>query len=209
MKNFLATLQEQRWDDHRYYHQSRINQTLHFMSALGFLLAYSLIFTDPAAAAIIGWVWSMGTRQSGHFFFEPQGYDQVNHATNDYKESIKVGYNLQRKIVLIAIWLVSPLLLLVSPTLFGTFEVAATTKQLIDQIGIIWLAVGVCGLLFRTIHLFFIRDVQTGLVWMTKILTDPVHDLKMYYKAPIYLMRGQLIDPMNHVSDEEHIKPAV
>lgn len=209
MKNFLATLQEQRWDDHRYYHQSRINQTLHFMSALGFLLAYSLIFTDPAAAAIIGWVWSMGTRQSGHFFFEPQGYDQVNHATNDYKESIKVGYNLQRKIVLIAIWLVSPLLLLVSPTLFGTFEVAATTKQLIDQIGIIWLAVGVCGLLFRTIHLFFIRDVQTGLVWMTKILTDPVHDLKMYYKAPIYLMRGQLIDPMDHVSDEEHIKPAV
>jgi hypothetical protein len=209
MKNFLATLQEQRWDDHRYYHQSRINQTLHFMSALGFLLAYSLIFTDPAAAAIIGWVWSMGTRQSGHFFFEPQGYDQVNHATNDYKEAIKVGYNLQRKIVLIGIWLVSPLLLLVSPTLFGTFEVAATTKQLIDQIGIIWLAVGVCGLLFRTIHLFFIRDVQTGLVWMTKILTDPVHDLKMYYKAPIYLMRGQLIDPMDHVSDEEHIKPAV
>lgn len=209
MKNFLATLQEQRWDDHRYYHQSRINQTLHFMSAIGFLLAYSLIFTDPAAAAIIGWIWSMGTRQSGHFFFEPQGYDQVNHATNEYKESIKVGYNLQRKIVLITIWLLSPLLLLVSPTLFGTFEVAATTKQLIDQVGIIWLAVGVCGLLFRTIHLFFIRDVQTGLVWMTKILTDPVHDLKMYYKAPFYLMRGQLIDPMDHVSDDEHIKPAV
>ena len=209
MKNFLATLQEQRWDDHRYYHQSRINQTLHFLSALGFLLAYSLIFTDPAAAAIIGWVWSMGTRQSGHFFFEPQGYDQVNHATNDYKEAIKVGYNLQRKIVLITIWFASPFLLVVSPTLFGAFEIATTTKQLIDQIGIIWLAVGVIGLLFRTVHLFFIRDVQTGLVWMTKILTDPVHDLKMYYRAPVYLMRGQLIDPMNHVTDEEHIKPAI
>jgi hypothetical protein len=209
MKNFLATLQEQRWDDHRYYHQSRINQTLHFLSALGFLLAYSLIFTDPAAAAIIGWVWSMGTRQSGHFFFEPQGYDQVNHATNDYKEASKVGYNVQRKIVLITIWFASPFLLVVSPTLFGAFEIATTTKQLIDQIGIIWLAVGVIGLLFRTVHLFFIRDVQTGLVWMTKILTDPVHDLKMYYKAPVYLMRGQLIDPMNHVTDEEHIKPAI
>jgi hypothetical protein len=36
--------------------------------------------------------------------------------------------------------------------------------------------VGVGGLLFRTVHLFFIRDVQTGLVWMTKILTDPFHD---------------------------------
>ena len=209
MKTFLATLREQRWDDHRYYHQSRINQTLHFLSAAGFLIAYSLVFSDPATAAIIGWVWSMGTRQSGHFFFEPQGYDEVNHATNEYKEAIKIGYNLKRKIVLIAIWLTSPLLLLASPSLFGLFEHAVTTKQLIDQVGIIWLAIGIAGLLFRTIHLFFIRDVRTGLVWMTKILTDPIHDLKMYYKAPFYLMRGQLIDPMDHVSHEEEMKAAV
>jgi hypothetical protein len=209
MKSFLATLREQRWDDHRYYHQSRINQTLHFMSALGFLMAYSLVFSDPAMAAIIGWIWSMGTRQSGHFFFEPQGYDIVNHATNDYKESIKVGYNLRRKVILIAIWLTSPLLLLVSPSLFGIFEPATTSKALIDQVGIIWLAIGVGGLLFRTVHLFFIRDIQTGLVWMTKILTDPIHDLKMYYKSPFYLMRGQLIDPMDHVAHEEEMKAAV
>lgn len=209
MTTFFATLREQRWDDHRYYHQSRINQTLHFLSALGFLTAYSLVLSDPATAAIIGWVWSMGTRQSGHFFFEPQGYDEVNHATNEYKEAIKVGYNLQRKVVLIAIWLASPLLLLISPSLFGLLEPATTTQQLIDHVGIIWLAIGVGGLIFRTIHLFFLRDVQTGLVWMTKILTDPLHDLKMYYKAPFYLMRGQLIDPMDHVADEEEMKAAV
>ncbi|MBU3657228.1 MAG: hypothetical protein FGM35_04245 [Rhodocyclaceae bacterium] len=209
MKSFFATLREQRWDDHRYYHQSRINQTLHFMSAVGFLVAYSLVLSDPATAAIIGWLWSMGTRQSGHFFFEPQGYDVVNHATNEYKEAIKVGYNLNRKIILIAIWLASPLLLLVSPSLFGIFEPATSTKGMIDHVGMIWLAVGVGGLIFRTMHLFFIRDVQTGLVWMTKILTDPIHDLKMYYKAPFYLMRGQLIDPMDHVAHEEKIKTAV
>lgn len=208
MKNFWATLQEQRWDDHRYYHHSRINQTLHFLSALGFLTAYSLVFSDPAAAAIIGWIWSMGTRQSGHFFFEPQGYDQVNHATNEYKEAIKVGYNLKRKLVLIAIWLASPLLLVASPSLFGIFEPATSTQQIVDHVGIIWLVIGIAGLLFRTVHLFFIRDIQTGLVWMTKILTDPLHDLKMYYKAPFYLMRGQLIDPMNHVHEDEP-KPAV
>lgn len=203
MRDFIATLKEQRWDDHRYYHQSRINQTLHFMSAVGFLVAYSMIFSDPAMAAIIGWVWSMGTRQSGHFFFEPQGYDAVNHATNEYKEAIKVGYNLQRKVVLITIWLLSPCLLFVTPTLFGLVTPAETLKQTVDQIGIIWLCIGVAGLIFRTIHLFFIRDVKTGLVWMTKILTDPLHDLKMYYKAPFYLMRGQLIDPMDHVTHDE------
>ena len=203
MRDFLATLNKQRWDDHRYYHQSRINQTLHFLSAAGFLVAYSMIFSDPAMAAIIGWVWSMGTRQSGHFFFEPQGYDKVNHATNEYKEAIKVGYNLNRKIILISIWLLSPFLLLVSPTLFGLMTPAETVKQTMDQIGMIWLFIAVAGLLFRTMHLFFIRDIKTGLVWMTKILTDPLHDLKMYYKAPFYLMRGQLIDPMDHVVHEE------
>ena len=44
-------------------------------------------------------------------------------------------------------------------------------------------------------HLFFLKDVQTGLVWLTKILTDPFHDLMLYYKAPLCLLRGELIDP--------------
>jgi hypothetical protein len=42
-----------------------------------------------------------------------------------------------------------------------------------------------------------IKDVRTGVVWVTKILTDPFHDAKLYYKAPFYLMRGQLLDPMH------------
>ena len=198
MKEFLHALKVQRWDDHRYYHQSRINQTLHFISAISFLTAYALMFSNPSVAALIGWLVSMVTRQSGHFFFEPLGYDHVNQATNEYKEEVKVGYNLKRKMILIAIWALAPMSLYFDPTMFGLFEPATDRSALIDQVGIIWLAVGVGGLLFRTVHLFFIRDVQTGLVWMTKILTDPFHDLMLYYKAPFYLLRGQLIDPMDH-----------
>jgi hypothetical protein len=67
---------------------------------------------------------------------------------------------------------------------------------LLERVGEIWLAVGVTGLLFRTVHLFFLRDVQTGLVWITKIVTDPFNDIKLYHKAPLYLLRGELIDPM-------------
>ena len=198
MTAFFDALKTQRWDDHRYYHQSRINQTLHFISALSFLTAYALLFKNPALAALIGWLVSMVTRQSGHFFFEPLGYDHVNQATNEYKEAVKVGYNLKRKMILLSIWALAPMMLFVDPTLFGLFEPATDRSALIDQVGIIWLAVGVGGLLFRTVQLFFIRDVQTGLVWMTKILTDPFHDLVLYYKAPFYLLRGQLIDPMDH-----------
>jgi hypothetical protein len=51
----------------------------------------------------------------------------------------------------------------------------------------------VSGLLFRTVQLFFIRDVVTGLAWMTKILTDPFNDAKLYCRAPIQLVRGGLL----------------
>ena len=198
MKEFLRALQVQRWDDHRYYHHSRINQSLHFISALSFLGAYVMLFINPVAAALTGWLVSMTSRQAGHFFFEPTGYDSVNHATHEYKESIKVGYNLRRKMVLIAIWALAPLGLYFDPTYFGIFEPATGRSALIDQVALIWRSVGIGGLLFRTVHLFFIRDVQTGLVWMTKILTDPFHDLKLYYSAPYHVLRGELIDPMHH-----------
>ena len=196
MKELLRTLEVQRWDDHRYYHHSRINQSLHFVSAASFLAAYCLLFINPAVAALVGWLVSMTTRQAGHFFFEPKGYDVVNRATHEYKEEIKVGYNLQRKTVLLAIWAASPLALVLEPTLFGLLEAPTGKEGFILNVGLVWLALGIGGLLFRTVHLFFIRDVNTGIVWAFKILTDPFHDLMLYYKAPFYLMRGQLIDPM-------------
>jgi hypothetical protein len=203
MQGFLETLRLQRWDDHRYYHHSRINQSLHLVSALSFLTAYALIFKNPAAAALIGWLIAMVSRQCGHFFFEPKGYDEINQATHEHKEDIKVGYNLQRKIVLLSIWALSPLALLADPTLFGIFPPRPDRATFIQHVGQIWLVVGFGGLLFRTVQLFFIRDVRTGLVWLTKILTDPFHDVMLYYRAPLYLMSGQLIDPMNDVSEHE------
>lgn len=77
MNEFFQILKTQRWDDHRYYHHSRINQSLHLISALSFLVAYGLVFVNPAWAALLAWCVSMTTRQAGHFFFEPRGYDEV------------------------------------------------------------------------------------------------------------------------------------
>jgi hypothetical protein len=194
MDGFLQALKTQRWDDHRYYHHSRINQALHLVSALSFLTAYALMFTDPVAAALLGWLVAMTSRQIGHFFFEPKDYDEVNQATHEYKEEIKVGYNLQRKVVLMTIWALSPIPLYFDPTLFGIFEPHATTGEFVRHVALIWLVIGLGGLLFRVVQLFFIQDVQTGLVWATKIITDPFHDLMLYWKSPLYLLRGELYD---------------
>jgi hypothetical protein len=39
--------------------------------------------------------------------------------------------------------------------------------------------------------LFFLQGFQTGIVWMTKILTDPFHDIYLYHKAPWQLLHGE------------------
>ena len=195
MSSFLATLKEQRWDDHRYYHHSRINQSLHLVSALSFLVTYVLLLTRPVAGAIFGWVFAMCIRQVGHFFFEPKGYDEANQATHEHKEAVKVGYNLRRKIILHSLWALTPLLLVLQPSMFGLFTPHADLSEFLEHLAQLWIALAIAALLFRTLHLFFLRDVQTGLVWMTKILTDPFHDIKMYWKAPLHLLRGELIEP--------------
>jgi len=123
---FMQALATQRWDDHRYYHHSRINQSLHLVSALTFLTAYVMVFVNPLVAVMLGWLVAMPTRQAGHFFFEPKGYDEANQATHEYKEDVKVGYNLHRKVV----------------------------------------------------------------------LTDPFHDVLLYGKSPLYLLRGERFDPI-------------
>ena len=208
MESFFETLREQRWDDHRFYHHSRINQSLHFLSAMSFVAAYCLVFKHPAVAVLLAWLVGMTSRQCGHFFFEPRDYDHINEASHDHKEEIKLGYNLHRKIVLMMTWALSPLLLFASPTLFGLFPPHRDTVLFFDKVSLLWLSVSVVGLLFRTIQLFFIKDVQTGLAWMTKIITDPFHDIKLYHKAPLRLLRGELIDPMHHVSHGGTAAPA-
>ena len=202
MDEFLRQLRIQRWDDHRLYHHSRINQSLHLVSAVSFLVAYGLLFVDPALAALVAWLVSMTTRQSGHFFFEPRGYDEVNQVTQDYKEEVKVGYNLKRKIVLLAVWAFAPFMLFVDPSAFGFLQQHRSATELLHNVGTLWLVVGVGGLIFRTVHLFFLKDGMSALVWMTKILTDPFHDIYLYHKAPLALLRGELIENRTQMNGE-------
>jgi len=196
MESFWQALQTQRWDDHRYYHHSRINQSLHLVSALCFLTSYVLVFTNPAAAALVGWLLAMVSRQVGHFFFEPKGYDEVNQATHEHKEEIKVGYNLHRKVVLLSIWALAPALLWLDPTLFGIFLRPTSSAVFVRHVGQVWLALGFGALLFRMGQLTIQQNLRTAIVWCTKIITDPFHDVMLYYRAPLYLLRGELIDPM-------------
>ncbi len=205
MTGFFEMLRIQRWDDHRYYHHSRVNQSLHLLSAVSFVCAYMMMFKDPAIAALIGWLVSMTSRQIGHLVFEPKTYDAINQATHEYKEEIKVGYNLRRKIVLMSIWALSPLLLVIDPTMLGLCQPPANVMAFAHHLGYLWLFIGVAGLLFRTIQLFVQQDWRTGLVWSTKIITDPFHDIKLYHRAPTALLHRTVLEIDQAIAEEfEH-----
>jgi hypothetical protein len=193
---FLEELRRQRWDDHRYYHHNRVNQLLHLLSASCFVVSYYLIFVDPVAAVMVGWLLAMVLRQIGHFVFEPKTYDAVNEATHEYKESVKVGYNLRRKVVLLSIWIMVPIVLWLMPDFFGLLGDQQIDRGLVYNTAILWLFTGVGAVLFRTVHLFYLMGFQSGLVWAIKILTDPFHDIKIYHRAPLHILKGNMYDDM-------------
>jgi hypothetical protein len=194
MASFREELHQQRWDDHRFYHHSLINQSLHFFSASTFVVCYILLIFDPGIASFIAWTLAMASRQSGHFFFEPKGYDSVNDVSHEHKEEVKTGYNLFRKWILMSIWVASPLILLFSPTLFGLCKPATNWVGVIRHIGYIWLVLGGAAMAFRILQLAFTQNLRTGLVWGTKILTDPFHDIKLYHKSPMRFLKGERFD---------------
>jgi hypothetical protein len=211
MTGFLQDLKTQRWDDHRYYHHSRINQSLHLVSAISFLCAYVLLFTNPVAAALAGWLAAMTSRQIGHFFFEPKGYDPVNHATHEHKEAIKVGYNLQRKVVLIGIWAASPIVLYLNPNLFGIFPAHHNTTEYVQHVGQLWLFLAAAGLIFRTVQRQPLRRDhwrKRPNPWQRASANQriPVHAGRIIWRSEFrkYLPRRKVCDAASHI---QHVPP--
>ncbi len=208
-KAFFEELREQRWDDHRFYHRSRVNQAFHLASACCFLTTYVLLFFNPTVAAVFGWAVAMWPRQIGHFFFEPKGFDTVNGLSFETKEEIKVGFNLKRKRILFASWLAVPVGLLAA-SYFGLISPLKDFHDYLHQLGTLWLCLAGAGLLGRSLYLCLTRNLQTGVVWFTKILTDPFHDVKIYHRAPLHLLKGEWFEPASHApeSDESLPEPA-
>ncbi len=192
---FRAQLAEQRWDDHRFYHHSLVNQSLHFVSACTFMVAYAMLFVDAALASLLAWGVAMTSRQAGHFFFEPKGFDHENGVSHDYKEEVKIGYNLARKWVLMTSWLAIPVVLWLQPSLFGLLATPESFIGFLRHVGFGWLFLGIGAIVLRVLQLWVQRDLETGLVWATKIVTDPFSDFRLYRSAPKRLLKGERGDP--------------
>ena len=139
----------------------------------------------------------MCIRQVGHFFFEPKGYDEdePGHPRVQGEGEGRLQPAPQGDPALdLGAGAAGALLLAV--------DVRAVHQPpwtdlggYLHHLAQLWIVLAAGALLFRTIHLFFMRGVKTGLVWFTKILTDPFHDIMLYHKAPLALLRGEMIEP--------------
>ena len=85
---------------------------------------------------------------------------------------------------------------LVDPTLFGLFPGPATaggasrqrvSRMAASRVSARWS--------FERCSCSSFATFKPGLVWATKIVTDPIHDVMLYHKSPIYLLRGELDRP--------------
>ncbi len=99
--------------------------------------------------------------------------------------------------VLLSLWGLCPIALWFEPTFFGLFP--SGNVEFTRHLGMLWLALGFGALLFRTVQLCIQQSPLTGVVWFSKIATDPFHDIKLYFRAPLYVLRGELMDPMADV----------
>ena len=111
------------------------------VSAISFVCAYVLVFTHPVAAVLLG----MDRRHDAAArpaisSSSPGTTTTINKATHEYKEDVKVGYNLRRKVVLMGIWALSPVALYFDPTLFGIFNAPADIHEFLNNLALTWIA---------------------------------------------------------------------
>ena len=77
-----------------------------------------------------------------------------------YKEDIKIGYNLKRKIVLLTICAMIPVLAYWMPQYLSWAVPAAYEDTPVRITGMLWLFLGIGGLLFRVFQLWHQQTLQ-------------------------------------------------
>jgi glutamate-1-semialdehyde 2,1-aminomutase len=114
-------------------------------------------------------------RQLGHAILEPPCHD---------KEALLLGFNTRNKSLILGVYLAIPALhLLLAPAWTG--EVLAGMMAKVAQEWFFWTLTVVGG---RVLYLVWAHDVWLALVWVVKLVTDPLTDIVAY--SPRYLRRS-------------------
>jgi len=167
LQAFYGEVMRRKHDDHVASHSHPTNQFLHLVSSSAFIVCYVLLFVNLPLAVWIGVV-SLFLRQAGHALIEPPCHDE---------EQLLLGFDTRSKSWIVAGFLAIPLVnWLLAPAGAGFTDIAA-------GVGAQWFAFTGLVVLGRVVLLVRRHGLISSLVWFVKLVTDPITDIKAYYRS--------------------------
>ena len=174
VQTFYTEVVRRKKDDHHASHSDLTNQLFHIISSSVFLGCYVLAFWDLTTAMWAG-LGALFLRQMGHAILEPPCHD---------KEALLLGFNTRNKSLILGAYLAIPVFHLLRAEAW-TGPVLAPVMGTIAWQWFLWTLAVVGG---RVLYLMWAQTVWLALVWVVKLVTDPLTDIAAY--SPRYLRRS-------------------
>jgi len=170
---FYTEVMRRKKDDHHASHSDLTNQLFHIISSTVFLGCYALAFWDLTSAMWAGLA-ALFLRQIGHAILEPPCHD---------KEALLLGYNTRNKTMVLGVYLAIPIAhLLLAPAWSGP-----AIRELMASVAWQWFLWTLGVVVGRVLYLMWAQSAWLALVWVVKLVTDPLTDIVAY--SPRYLRR--------------------
>ena len=166
MQSFYTEVMRRKKDDHVASHSDMINQLFHIVSSSVFLGCYVLAFWDLTTAMWAGLA-ALFLRQFGHAILEPPCHD---------KEATLLGYNTRNKTLILGTYFMIPIANVVWS---GAYTLEAL-RALAGPIAYQWFAMTATVVAGRVAYLLRAHGPWLALVWLVKLVTDPITDVIAY-----------------------------
>jgi glutamate-1-semialdehyde 2,1-aminomutase len=171
VQSFYAEVMRRKVHDHHASHSNAVNQLFHIISSSAFIGCYVWVFWDLTAAMWVGWA-ALFLRQIGHAILEPPCHD---------KEATLLGYNTRNKSMILGAYLLIPVVYLIQADTWTTAGLAAVVAP-VARAWFAWTMIVVGG---RVAYLVWAHGLRLAVVWLVKLVTDPLTDIVAY--SPRYL----------------------
>lgn len=76
-----------------------------------------------------------------------------------------------------------------------TFIYSSSLYEMYLNYGYLMLGISAFAFLSRITFLLFLHSPRIALVWAIKIITDPINDIKIYWRSPFDLLSGIKYEP--------------
>jgi glutamate-1-semialdehyde 2,1-aminomutase len=139
-----------------------------------FICCYFLIFADLTQAMCLGLA-ALFVRQFGHAILEPPCHD---------KEEVLLGFNTRNKTLIVAGYLLLPVIHMVKASSL-TF---ATLAAMVPAIAREWFFLTLAVVLGHVVYLVWEHNFRSAMIWFIKLATDPFTDIVAYYSSPYKLL---------------------